>query len=193
MVSPKGNEWSTNYWLACCLEGKQTFDVSLMDSEGIDFFIGMMAIKGEYLTLDERTRKKKGSLFEDYRPCHFVCYCTNLIIGPNIQLHTMPRKNSWKVWYFLPYSEHKKLMETISIRSDPDDLLEWYSIELSFYLYLPFTNSIGLTSRPMSPFFSNIVTFSIALSPSIPFPLFSPLLSLSLSPPPLLFHPCLPL
>ena len=83
-----------------------------------------MVIKGEYLTLDERTRKKKGYVFEYYRPCHFVYHYTNLIIGTNIQLQTMPSKNSSKVRYFLPYSEHEKLMETISIRSDPDGLLE---------------------------------------------------------------------
>ena len=124
-----------------------------------------MVIKGEYLTLDERTWKKKGYVFEDYKPCHFVYHYTNLIIGTNIQLQTMPSKNSSKVWYFLPYSKHEKLMETISIKSDLNGLLEWYSIKLSLYLYIPFTNSISVTSRPMSPFVSNIVTFSTSLYP----------------------------
>ena len=78
-----------------------------------------MVIKGEYMTLDERTQKK-GYVFEDYRPCHFVYHYTNLIIGTNIQLQTMSSKNSSMVRYFLPYSEHEKLMENISIRSDPD-------------------------------------------------------------------------
>ena len=55
VAAPKGNEWGTDYWLACCLEGKQTLNVSLIDSEGIHFPIGSMVIKGEYLTLDERT------------------------------------------------------------------------------------------------------------------------------------------
>ena len=59
--------------------------------------IGSMVIKGEYLTLDERTWKKKGYVFEDYRPCHFVYHYTNLIIGTKIQLHTMLSKNSSKV------------------------------------------------------------------------------------------------
>ena len=84
MVSLKGNEWGTDYLLACCLEGKQTLNVSLTDSEGIHFPIGSMVIKGEYLTLDERTRKKKGYVFEDYIPCHFVYHYTSLIIGTNI-------------------------------------------------------------------------------------------------------------
>ena len=124
VVAPKGNEWGTDYWLAHCLEGKQTLNVSLTDSESIHFPVGSIFIKGEYLTLDERTRKKKGYVFEDYRPCHFVYHYTNLIIGTNIQLQTMPSKNSSKVRYFLPYFEHEKLMKTISIRSDPNSLLE---------------------------------------------------------------------
>ena len=97
VVAPKGNEWGTNYWLARSLEGNQTLIVSLTDSEGIHFLIGSMVIKGEYMTLDERTRKKKGYKFQDYRPCHFVYHYTNLIIGTNIQLQTMPNKNSSKV------------------------------------------------------------------------------------------------
>ena len=124
VVAPKGNEWGTDYWLARFLEGKQTLNVSVTNSKGIHFSIGSMVIKAEYLTLDERTRKKKGYVFEDYRPCHFVYHYTNLIIGTHIQLQTMQSKNSSKVRYFLPYSEHEKLMETISIRSDPDGLLE---------------------------------------------------------------------
>ena len=97
VVFVKGNEWGTYYWMERCLEGNNTLNVSLRDSEGIHFLIGSMVIKGEYLTLDERTRKKKGYLFEDCRPCHFVYHYTNLIIGTNIQLHTIPRNNSSKV------------------------------------------------------------------------------------------------
>ena len=55
VVSSKVNEWGTNYWLARCLEGKKTLNVSLIDSKGIHFLIGSMVIKGEYLTLDKRT------------------------------------------------------------------------------------------------------------------------------------------
>ena len=84
MVSPKGNEWGTDYWLAHCLEGKKTLNVSLINSEGIDFSIGSMVIKEEYLTLDERTQKKKGYVFEDYRPHHFLYHYTNLIICTNL-------------------------------------------------------------------------------------------------------------
>ena len=55
VVSLKGNELGTDYWMVRCLEGKNTLNVSLTDSEGIHFPIGYMVIKGEYLTLDERT------------------------------------------------------------------------------------------------------------------------------------------
>ena len=49
MVSPRGNEWGTKYWMECWLEGKKTLDVSLMDFKGIYFPIGMVVIKGEYI------------------------------------------------------------------------------------------------------------------------------------------------
>ena len=55
VVALKGNEWGTDYWLARCLEGKKTLNVSITDSEGIHIPIESMVIKGEYLTLDERT------------------------------------------------------------------------------------------------------------------------------------------
>jgi hypothetical protein len=124
VVAPKYNEWGTNYWLAHFLEGKQTLIVSLMDSKGNQFLIGSMVIKGEYLTQDERTWKKCGYVFQDYRPGESIYHFTNLVIGTNLQLQTMTRKHSSKVQYFLPYFEHEKLMDTISIRSDLDGLLE---------------------------------------------------------------------
>jgi hypothetical protein len=58
VVSPRDNEWGTDYWLARCLEGKKTLMRSVTDSEGIEFPIGSMVIKGEYLTQDERTQRK---------------------------------------------------------------------------------------------------------------------------------------
>jgi hypothetical protein len=54
MVSPRGNEWGNDYWLEYSLEGKHTLMRSVRDSEGIEFLIGSMAIKGEYLTPDGR-------------------------------------------------------------------------------------------------------------------------------------------
>jgi hypothetical protein len=68
--------------------------------------------------------KKGGYVFQYYRPGESVYHFMNLVVGTNLQLQTMPSKNSSKVQYFLPYSEHEKLMETISIRSDLDGLLE---------------------------------------------------------------------
>jgi hypothetical protein len=127
VVSPRYNEWGTDYWLEQCLEGKKTLMRSVTDSQGIEFLIGSMVIKGEYLTHDERTWKKGGYVFQYYKLGQVVYHFTNLVIGTNLQLQTIPSKNSSKVWYFLPYSEHKKLMETISIRSDIDGLLEWPS------------------------------------------------------------------
>ena len=124
VVAPKDNEWGTDYWLARCIEGKQTIITSLTDSEGIEFPIGSMVVKGEYLTLDGKSRKTSGYVLMDYRPGLVVYHFTNLIIGTNIQLQTMSRKSSNKVRYFLPHLEHERLMETISNREDPDGLLE---------------------------------------------------------------------
>jgi hypothetical protein len=97
---------------------------SITDSEGIEFSIGSMIVKGEYLRHDERTRNKSRCVFQDYKPGQFVYHFTNLVIGRNFQLQIIPRNNSSKVRYFLLYSKNNNLMETVSIRSDPDALFE---------------------------------------------------------------------
>jgi hypothetical protein len=124
VVSPRYNEWSIDYWLARFLEGKKTVMRSLTESEGIEFMIGSMVIKGQYLTQDERIPKKGGYVFQEYRLGEVVYHFRNLVVGTNLQLQTIPSKNSSKVRYFLPYYENKKLMETINIISDLDGLLE---------------------------------------------------------------------
>ena len=84
-----------------------------------------MVIKGEYLTQVSHSQKKKGYVFEYYRPSPIVYHYTKLVIGTNLQLQTMPNKNSLKSRYFFPYSEHERLKDTVSIRGDPDGLVEW--------------------------------------------------------------------
>ena len=106
------------------MDGKQTLIVSLSDFEGNDFPIGSMVIKGEYLTQVSHTRKKKGYLFEYYIPSEIVYHYTNLVIGTNLQLQTIPNKNSSKSRYVFPYSEHERLKDTVAIRGDPDGLVE---------------------------------------------------------------------
>jgi hypothetical protein len=83
-----------------------------------------MVIKGEYMTQDGRRWKKGGYVFQDYKPGEVVYHFMNLVVGTNLQVQTMPSKNSSKVQYFLPYFENENLMETINIRSDPNGLLE---------------------------------------------------------------------
>jgi hypothetical protein len=97
---------------------------SVIDSEEIEFSIGSMVIKGEYLTQDKITRKKGSYVFQYYKPGQGLYNFTNFIIGTNLQVQTIPRNNSSKVRYLLSYYEHEKLMEIVSIRSDPDGLLE---------------------------------------------------------------------
>jgi hypothetical protein len=48
----------------------------------------------------------------------------NVVVGTNLQLQTIPSKNSSKVWYFFLSYEHDKLMETVSIRSELNGLPE---------------------------------------------------------------------
>ena len=72
MISLRGNEWHIDYWLERCLDGKQTLIVSLSDSEGNDFLIGSMVIKGEYLTQVSHAQNKKGYVFEYYRPGQII-------------------------------------------------------------------------------------------------------------------------
>jgi hypothetical protein len=40
----------------------------VIDSEGIEFSIGLMVIKGEYMTQDEIIRNKGGYVFQYYKP-----------------------------------------------------------------------------------------------------------------------------
>jgi hypothetical protein len=98
--------------------------LSVTYSEGIEFLIGSMVIKVEYLTKDERKKNKGGYLFQYYRPSEFVYHFSNLVVVTNLQLQTIPSNNSSKVHYLFPYSENEKLMETINIISGIDGILE---------------------------------------------------------------------
>ena len=96
----------------------------MIDDEGNEFPIGLMVVEGEYLTLDGKSRRTSGHVFVDYKPDYVVYHFTNFIVGTNIHLQTMSRKNSTKVHYFLPHSEHERLMEEISNREDPASYIE---------------------------------------------------------------------
>ena len=78
----------------------------------------------KYLTLNGKSRRTIGYVFIDYRPGSMVYHFTNLIFGTNIHLQTMSMKNSTKVHYFLPHSEHERLMEAISNIEDPTGYIE---------------------------------------------------------------------
>jgi len=123
VVASKDSEWGGDYWLARCIEGKQTLIMSMTNDENNHFPIRSMVVKGEYLTHDNNARKKSGYVYRDYKPGASVYHFTNLIIGTNLQVRTMPSRNSSKVRYFLPDTEHERLMETIVIRDDPEGLV----------------------------------------------------------------------
>ena len=123
VVASKDSEWGGDYWLACCIEGNQTLIMSMTYDENNHFPTGSMFIKGECLTHDNNSTKKGGYVYRDYKPGASVYDFTNLIIGTNLQVRTMPSQNSSKVCYFLPDTEHKRLMETMIIRDDPEGLV----------------------------------------------------------------------
>jgi len=97
VVSVKGNERGSDYWLTRCSEGKETLNISRTDDENNHFPEGSMVVKGEYLTQDKKTRNKGGYVFRDYKSSASVYRFTNLIIGINLQLRTMTRRNSSRV------------------------------------------------------------------------------------------------
>ena len=123
MVSPKNNEWGSNYWLARCLEGKQTILEPITNDENIEFPTGSMVIKGEYLTLAAQQNRKGGYVYQDYRQGAIVYHFINLVFGIKFKLHTLSHKNRSHVRYLLPHIEHEILMDTISTRDDLDGLL----------------------------------------------------------------------
>ena len=124
MVAPKNNEQGSDYWLARCLEGKQTILEPVTDDENIEFPTGSMVIKGEYLTLEAQQKKKTGYVYQDYRLGAIVYHFNNLVVGTNIKLHTISNKNRSHVRYLLPHLEHERLMDAIGSRDDPAGLLE---------------------------------------------------------------------
>ena len=73
-----------------------------------------MVVEGEYFTLDGKSIRTSGHVFVDYRPRFVVYHFTKLIVSTNIHLQTMSNKNSTKVCYLFPHSDHDRLMETIS-------------------------------------------------------------------------------
>ena len=72
MVAPKNHEWGSDYSLAHCLEGKQTILKLVTDDKNIEFPIGSMVIKGEYLTLAAQHKRKGGYVYQYYIPRAFV-------------------------------------------------------------------------------------------------------------------------
>ena len=63
MVFPKNNEWGSDYWLACCLEGKQTILEPITDDENIEFQTRSMVMKVEYMTLVAQQKRKGGYVY----------------------------------------------------------------------------------------------------------------------------------
>ena len=84
VVASKDSEWGGDYWLAHCIEGKQTLIMSMNDDENNHFPTGSMVVKSEYLTHDNNARKKSGYVYRDYKPGASVYHFTNLIIGTNL-------------------------------------------------------------------------------------------------------------
>lgn len=63
------------------------------DDENNEFSIGSMVVKDEYLTLDSHKKTKDGYSYQDYMLGFVVYHFTNLIVGTNIKLPTLPHKS----------------------------------------------------------------------------------------------------
>jgi len=92
VVAPKINEWCSDYWMACCLEGNQTILEHVTNDENNEFPTSSMVVKGEYLTLASHQKKKDGYVYQDYRPGAIVYHFTNLVVGINNKLCTFSKK-----------------------------------------------------------------------------------------------------
>ena len=105
------------------LRGEKTILEPITDDENIEFPTGSMVIKGDYLTLAAQQKRKTRYVYQDYKAGAIVYYFTNLVVGINIKLCTLQKKNRSHVQYFLPHIDHEILMDTIGTRDDPDSLL----------------------------------------------------------------------
>ena len=94
VLSPKNNEWGSNYWFPHCLEGKQTILEPVIDDENIEFPTGSMVIKGEHLTLAVQQKRKGGYVYQDYRLGAILYHFNNLVVRINIKLRTLAHKNT---------------------------------------------------------------------------------------------------
>jgi hypothetical protein len=75
------------------LRGKPYLMQLVTESEDIEFLNGLMVIKGEYLTLDEKTQKKGGYVFQYYMSGEVVYHFMNLVVGKNLQQQIMKSNN----------------------------------------------------------------------------------------------------
>ena len=74
------------------------------------------------MTLAAKNKMKGGYVYQDYIPRVIVYHFTNLVVGINIKLRTLSKKNTSHV-RSLPHLEYEILMDTIGSKDDPDGLL----------------------------------------------------------------------
>ena len=94
VLSPRNNAWGSEYQLSHCLDGNKTLIEPVTNDENNKFMTGSMVVKGEYLTVASHKKKKDGYVYQDYKLGSIVYHFTNLIVGKNIKLHTLFKKNN---------------------------------------------------------------------------------------------------
>ena len=127
------------------------------DSEGIEFPIGSMVIKGEYLTQDERIQKKGVYVFQYYRLGEVVYHFTNLVVGTSLQLQKMLSKKSPKVQYFFPYSNwYSQVLFPSPMTEKQHSIMDFTSrtreVVVNFIYFLRNTLFIHASAPSCSPF-----------------------------------------
>ena len=63
VVSPENNEWRSEFWLARCLEEKQTLLEPITDDENNEFPSRSMVVKGQYLNLASQQNKNNDYVY----------------------------------------------------------------------------------------------------------------------------------
>ena len=111
VVSPRDNSWGGDYWLAHCLEGNKTLNISFTSDEGNGFLLGWWLLT---MNIYHRiiSKEKCVYVFQYYRLGASMYNFMNLVIGKNLQLKINTMNNSSKLQYLLSHSKHDNIMET---------------------------------------------------------------------------------
>ena len=65
MVAPQENDEKSDYWLECCVRGKQKLAQPIIDDDGFTYLTGLVVVAGTWLWT-YMLRRNGIPTFEDY-------------------------------------------------------------------------------------------------------------------------------